>query len=86
MKAPYHVYTLECAAKKLGVDVDLLQALAETMEPEDGLLWLHDHTEDSRRAFTDVGIQNAAEQLSDPGIIVSLQRLMSTEDSPWPPA
>ena len=37
MAAPYHVYTIEVAAKTLGVSVDLLDELAMTMTPEDGI-------------------------------------------------
>ena len=76
MAAPSHVYTIERAAEMLGVEVDLLAELAATMEPEDGCLWLHDHTEDGRYAFTDFGIENAAEQLSDPAIVAHLNKLM----------
>ena len=46
------------------------------MEPEDGCLWLYDHTEDGRYAFTDFGIESAAEQLNDPGIVAHHQKLM----------
>jgi hypothetical protein len=73
MAAPSHVYTTERAAERLGVTIDLLKELAATMEPEDGCLWLHDHTEDGRYAFTDFGIKNAAEQLSDPAIVAHLK-------------
>lgn len=76
MAAPSHIYTIERAAEILGVTVDLLEELAATMEPEDGRLWLHDHTEDGRYAFTDFGIKNAAEQLSDPDIVAYLNKLM----------
>jgi hypothetical protein len=76
MAAPSRIYTIERVAKMLGVDVDLLWELAATMEPEDGCLWLYDQTEDGRYAFTDFGIESAAEQLNDPGIVVHLQELM----------
>ena len=76
MAAPSRVYTIERVAEILGVTVDLLAELAATMEPEDGCLWLRDHTEDGRYAFTDFGIENASEQLSDPGIVAYLQKLM----------
>ncbi|MGH9345354.1 MAG: hypothetical protein ACRD19_16530 [Terriglobia bacterium] len=78
MAAPYHVYTIERAAKMLGVSVDLQEELAMTMTPEEGSLWLHDHTEDGCRAFADFGINNAAEQLSDPIIVAHLQSLIQT--------
>jgi hypothetical protein len=58
-------YTIKRAAKRFGVDVDLLEKLAATMEPEDGLLWLHGHTGEGLYAFTEFGIENAAEQLRE---------------------
>jgi hypothetical protein len=76
MAAPCRIYTIERAAKMLGVDVDLLWELAATMEPEDGCLWLYDQTEHGRYAFTDFGIESATEQLRDPGIVAHLQELM----------
>jgi hypothetical protein len=76
MAAPSHIYTIERAAERLGVTIDLLKELAVTMEPEDGCLWLHDHTEDGRLAFTDFGIKNTAEQLSDPTFVAHLKNLM----------
>ena len=76
MAAPSRIYTIERVAKMIGVNVDLLWELAATMEPEDGCLWLYDHTEDGRYAFTDFGIESAAEQLNDPGIVAHHQKLM----------
>ncbi len=76
MAAPYHVSTIEVAAKTLGVSVDLLDELAMTMTPEDGILWVHDGTEYGCRAFTDFGIDNAAEQLADPAIVAHLLSLV----------
>jgi hypothetical protein len=74
--APYHVYTIQRAAKMLGVSVELLDELAMTMTPEEGILWVHDDTEYGCRAFTQFGIDNAAEQLSDPAIVQHLLQLM----------
>ena len=76
MAAPYRAYTIERVAVMLGVSVDLLEELAGTMDPEDGLLRLYDHTEHGRYAFNDFGIESAAEQLRDPGIVAYLQKLM----------
>ena len=67
---------IERAAERLGVSVDLLSELAATMEPEDGRLWLYDQTEHGRYAFTDFGIESAAEQLNDPAIVALLHKLM----------
>jgi hypothetical protein len=76
MAAPYHVYTINRAAQMLGVSVELLDELAMTMTPEDGILWVHDDTEEGCRAFTQFGIDNAAEQLNDPPIRAYLESLI----------
>jgi hypothetical protein len=76
MAAPYHVYTINRAAQMLGVSVELLDELAMTMTPEDGILWVHDDTEHGCRAFTQFGIDNAAEQLNDPPIRAYLESLI----------
>ncbi|MGO9547857.1 MAG: hypothetical protein ACLPPF_24115 [Rhodomicrobium sp.] len=79
MAAITHVYTIDRAAKMLGVSVDLLHELSITMEPEDGVLWVLDNTEEGCCAFTDFGIENAAEQLSDPSIVAHLQQLIQQQ-------
>lgn len=63
----------------LGVSVDLLHVLSITMEPEDGILWVYDGTEHGCCAFTDFGIENATEQLSNPAIVAYLQKLNVSE-------
>jgi hypothetical protein len=79
MAAPYHIYTINRAAQMLGVSVDLLHELSITMEPEDGRVWVHDDTEEGCCAFTDFGIENAAEQLADPVIVAYLQKLIQEQ-------
>jgi hypothetical protein len=69
MAAPSHVWTISRAAVTLGVDIDILAELASTMTPEDGVLWICDDTEDGCIGFTSFGIDSAAAQLADPGII-----------------
>ena len=76
MAAPHHIYTINRAAQMLGVSVDLLHELSITMEPEDGLVWVHDDTEEGCCAFTDFGIENAAEQLNDPPVRAYLESLI----------
>jgi len=41
----------------LGVSVELLDELAMTMEPEDGILWVHDEPNTECRAFTRFGVE-----------------------------
>ena len=79
MAAITHVYTIGRAAKMLGVSVDLLHELSITMEPEDGVLWVLDDTEEGCCAFTEFGIENAAEQLRDPDIVAHLQKLVQEQ-------
>ena len=76
MPTPYHIYTIEYVAQLLGVSVDLLHELAITMEPEDGLRRVVDDNGETCCAFTDFGIENAAEQLSDPSIVAHLLSLI----------
>jgi hypothetical protein len=76
---PYRIYTIECAAKMLGVSVDLLEKLAMTMEPEDGLRRVIVEDGETFIAFTDFGIESAAEQLSDPVIVTYLQKLVDEQ-------
>ena len=49
------------------------------MEPEDGVLWVLDDTEEGCCAFTEFGIENAAEQLRDPDIVAHLQKLVQEQ-------
>ena len=75
------VYTIERAAMMLGISEDLLVRIADTMEPEDGVLWICDSTEDGTRGFTDFGIENVLEVLDDPP-----QLEYFLQDQPEPPA
>lgn len=63
------VYTIKRAAIVLGISEDLLDRIADTMEPEDGVLWIHDSSEDGTRGFTPFGLDNVREILDDPSII-----------------
>jgi hypothetical protein len=78
MATPYHVYTIEYVAQMLGVSLDLLHELAITMEPEDGVRCVVNEKGESCWAFTDFGIESAAEQLNDPPVCTYLERLLKT--------
>lgn len=69
MAAISGVYTIKRAAIMLGISEDLLDRIADTMEPEDGVLWIHDISEDGTRGFTPFGLDNVREILDDPSII-----------------
>lgn len=77
MAAITRVTTISVAAKRLGVDIELLEELVITMDPEDGVLWIIDDTEHGCQGFTDFGLENAAEQLSDPEIVRHLRKLIA---------
>jgi hypothetical protein len=66
------VYTITRAAMMLGITEELLDALADTLEPEDGVLWIYDSTENPGHGiygFNDLGLDNVREMLDDPAIM-----------------
>jgi hypothetical protein len=65
MAVPAHAVTISRAAKLLGEDEKLLWELATDMEPEDGCLWIHDIGEQQTIAFTDRGLENLQELVSE---------------------
>ncbi len=78
MATSYHVYTIEYVAQMLVVSVDLLHELADTMEPEDGLRCVVNEKGETCCAFTDFGIEGAAEQLNDPPVRAYFESLLKT--------
>jgi hypothetical protein len=52
------VLTLARVAELLGEDQDLLHELSIEMEPEDGMIGVHDVGDDYTPAFTKDGIEN----------------------------
>lgn len=66
MAAPSIVFTSRFAASRLGVDLDVIEELAEQMEPEDGCLSVIDSLDDdaeSTTAFTRRGLDYLEELL-----------------------
>jgi hypothetical protein len=59
------VYTIRMAAQILGRAEDLLWDLSDQLEPEDGKLWIHDVDGIQTMAFTDFGLENPQEIISD---------------------
>lgn len=65
MAAISHVYTIRKAAEILGRTEELLWDLSDQLEPEDGMLWSHDVDGLETMAFTERGIENLREIISD---------------------
>lgn len=52
MAAPSMVFTARFAAGRLGVDLDVIEELAEQMEPEDGCLSIIDSLDENAASIT----------------------------------
>jgi hypothetical protein len=65
MAAPANAFTIRRAAEILGEDEELLWEVATEMEPEDGLLWIHDTGEQATLAFTDWGLESLREFVAE---------------------
>ena len=59
------VYTIRMAAELLGRTENLLCDLSDQLEPEDGMLWIQDVGGLETMAFTEFGLQNLREIISD---------------------
>lgn len=53
MAAPGVVFTIARAAEMIGETVDLLDEIADQLEPEDGCLWIYDTDERATLGFTE---------------------------------
>ena len=65
MAAPSAVFTIARAAEMLGETVDLLDKIADQLEPEDGCLWIYDTDEHATLGFTERGIESLKELIAD---------------------
>jgi hypothetical protein len=63
--APGVVFTIARAAEMLGETIDLLNEIAEQLEPEDGCLWIYDTDERATLGFTERGIESLQELIAD---------------------
>jgi len=52
MAAPSMVFTAHFAASRLGVDIEVIEELAEQMEPEDGCLSILDSLDENAASVT----------------------------------
>ena len=57
----HHVFTIDRVARDLGENEEWLADIANEMEPEDGLIWVYNLSNDAVIAFTDFGIENLRE-------------------------
>lgn len=57
MAAPSMVFTARFAASRLGVDIEVIEELAEQMEPEDGCLSILDSLHESAASVTGFAMQ-----------------------------
>ena len=65
MAAPSAVFTIARAAEMLGETEDLLDQLADQLEPEDGCLWLYDTDDRAMLGFTLRGVESLKELIAD---------------------
>lgn len=68
MAAPSMVFTARFAANRLGVDIEVVEELAEQMEPEDGCLSILDSLEENAASvtgFTRKGLDYLEDLLDD---------------------
>jgi len=65
MAAVSNIFTLPHAAARLGINEQLLGEIALDLEPEDGVLWVHDSTDNGCYDFTFFGLENVEEILND---------------------
>jgi hypothetical protein len=63
--APSAVFTIARAAEMLGEAVDLLDEIADQLEPEDGCLWIYDTGDRATLGFTMRGIESLKEPVAD---------------------
>jgi hypothetical protein len=57
----YSVKTIALVAQELGENEDWLWDIANGMEPEDGLIWVHGPNDEGVMAFSDFGVENLCE-------------------------
>lgn len=57
----HHITTIDRIAAQLGESVDFLCDVANEMEPEDGVIWVHGLDDHEVMAFTDFGEENLVE-------------------------
>jgi hypothetical protein len=59
----------------LGVDEARIDEAAEGLDPEDGVLWINDDTDDGVMGFTEFGIENLRVCLEEMGVQLNPTKL-----------
>ena len=66
MAAISHIFTIDLVAKRLGYDKDQISDIAyDELEPEDGLIWVHDLDGKDTIALSQDGIEALLEIIDD---------------------
>ncbi len=65
MAAPSAVFTIGRVAEMLDEPEELLDELADQLEPEDGWLWIYDTDERATLGFTMRGVESLKELIAD---------------------
>ncbi len=65
MAAPSVVFTFARAAEMIGETIDLIDEIAEQLEPEDGCLWIYGTDDHATLGFTERGIESLQELIAD---------------------
>lgn len=66
MPAISHIFTIDLVAEKYGYDKDQVFDIAsDNLEPEDGLIWVHDINEKETIALSQEGIEALQEIIED---------------------
>lgn len=61
-----HIFTIDLVAEKLGYDKDQIFDIAsDQLEPEDGMIWVHDLNEKQTIALSQDGIEALQEIIED---------------------
>ena len=81
MVAISHVFTLPRAAERLGISEGLLAEIAIGLEPEDGVLWVHDSTEEGCYGFTLFGLESVQEIVNDKSTLAFIKKRMERRNS-----
>jgi hypothetical protein len=65
MAADATAFTITLAAQMLGEPEHRLWAFADQMDPEDGVVWIHDPDECQTVAFTSFGLETLRDMIAD---------------------
>lgn len=65
MAAPGVVFTIARVAAMIGETIDLIDEIAEQLEPEDGFLWIYDTDDHATLGFTERGIESLKDLIAD---------------------